>query len=47
MERASPGLRELLGEDSVVDARRETELARRDGGKFRAVASVCRQGTES
>jgi phenylacetate-CoA ligase len=39
--RALPELRTLLGPDPAIDVSRRVELTRQDGGKFRAVASLC------
>jgi hypothetical protein len=39
--RALPELERLLGPDATIDSKRQGELDRRRGGKFRAVRSSC------
>jgi phenylacetate-CoA ligase len=41
LERALPELERLLGRGAIIEASRRNEVDRRQGGKFRAVASLC------
>jgi hypothetical protein len=41
--RALPELERLLGPGALVEANYRTEFGRNSGGKFRAVASLCKQ----